>query len=466
MENFTALGTFWLPGTNAARAGRLVFDARESNTIVLRIAESFESDLATAHQLSQNHPIIFGGLETGHQVTLVNALQIGSSINIGQVTAIPATMLAHWIIVGDHFPDGIDTPFSDFQLEFDRLDEWALALRPGNVTIEEFKKGGAGRFQLEPSSETEFAAFGGSIAIQMNNVWSMGANYFRTERSSKLSYTPEQPINPVELVENVIAPLNQFIDFANGRPVHLSKISAHFPANDRQIEVGMLPNFVDIAFSGWRPSHDDDQGLERPTLALIAMQGKENQLLDQWMSLHERAQEAFGLMSTVTAGPALSLETKFLLAIQALEVMHRRILTGSALEQDELDRRIAAAASTTDDPKIRSWYESKLKYAGEKTLRGRLKEILQMIGEPGSMIASGFVSKAVTTRNFYTHYDSSSGQPEQGQGLYYLTLQILSVVDLFLLNQLGYTNEEATSVFSQSLRARELAYQRNLAAQQ
>jgi hypothetical protein len=89
-----------------------------------------------------------------------------------------------------------------------------------------------------------------------------------------------------------------------------------------------------------------------------------------------------------------------------------------------------------------------------------------MIGEPGSMIASGFVSKAVTTRNFYTHYDSSSGQPEQGQGLYYLTLQILSVVDLFLLNQLGYTNEEATSVFSQSLRARELAYQRNLAAQQ
>jgi len=44
-------------------------------------------------------------------------------------------------------------------------------------------------------------------------------------------------------------------------------------------------------------------------------------------------------------------------------------------------------------------------------------------------------------------------------------LQVLSVFDLFLLNQLGYGNEEAVYVFGQSLRARELTYQKSVSAQ-
>ncbi len=466
MENFTALGTFWLPGSeNAARAGTLVFDAAERNTIVLRIAGSFEDGLAMVHDASQSYPVVFGVLETGRQVTLTGVLKISSSLNIKEVTVNPVTLLAHWILMGGHFPEGLDTKFPDFTFDFDRLDEWALALRPSNVSLDEITEGGVTRFGVGGPDETAFSAFGGRVQVHIGSSVSSSANVFRAERSATLSYVPMQPMSPPELVEGVMTPLNQFIEFANGRPIHLSKLAAHHPPNDKELKEGVvLPAFIDIAFSGWRPPNSDE-GYHTPSLPLIAMKDKEAELLERWMDLHGRAREAFGLIFSISSGPSLYLETRFLLAIQGLEVMHRRLLPGRALESEELQERIEAAESSTEDPQIKAWFGSKLQFAGEKTLRVRLKEMLQMIGEPGRFVGSSFVSKAVTTRNFYTHYDSTSGDPEQGQALHYLTLQVLSVFDLFLLNQLGYGNEEAVYVFGQSLRARELTYQKSVSAQ-
>lgn len=189
MENFTAIGTFWLPnGEKAARAGTLVFDATERNTIVLRIAGSFEAELAMVHDTSQSYPVIYGDLETGRQVTLANVLKIDSSLNIHELTVNPVTLLAHWILVGGHFPDGIDTEFPDFAFDFDRLDEWALSMRPTNVLLEELTESGVGRFRIEPPEETVFAAFGGDIKVAMGNSVSMNPNLFsrRTIRKPRL----------------------------------------------------------------------------------------------------------------------------------------------------------------------------------------------------------------------------------------------------------------------------------------
>lgn len=260
------------------------------------------------------------------------------------------------------------------------------------------------------------------------------------------------------MVDRVITPFSQFIEFANGRSLHLSKLNAHFPPNDRTVNDRILPAFVEVAFSGWQPADRDEDGHNLPVLALSVMKDRESQLLKRWMDLHDRAREAFGLIFSISSGPTLYLETRFLLAIQGLEVMHRRILPGRALEPDELEQRIQAAQSSTEDPKVREWFNSKLQFAGEKTLRKRLREILQMIGEPGHFIANEFVQKAVITRNFYTHYDPTSGQSEQGQALHYLTLQVLAVFDLFLFNQLGFENAEAAAVFSESPKAKELAF--------
>jgi hypothetical protein len=466
MENFTALGTFWLPDAeNAARAGTLVFDATERNTIVLRIAGSFEDGLAMVNDTSQSYAVVFGVLETGRQVTLANVLKIGSSLNINEVTVNPVTLLAHWVLVGGHFPNGIETEFPDFAFNFDRLDEWALSMRPTNVLLEELTESGVGRLRIEPPEETVFAAFGGEIKVTMGNSVSFNPNLFRAERSANLVYAPESPMTLPSMVDRVITPFSQFIEFANGRPLHLSKLDAHFPPNDRTVNDRILPTFIEVAFSGWRPPHDDADGLNVPTLPLIAMKDRESELLERWMNLHVRAREAFGLIFSISSGPTLYLETRFLLAIQGLEVMHRRILPGRALEPDELQRRIQAAQLGTDDPTVREWFNSKLQYAGEKTLRARLREILGMIGEPGRFTANDFVQKAVTTRNFFTHYDPSSGQPEADQALHYLTLQVLATFDLFLFNQLGFENDKAAAIFSESPRAKELAFQRSVAAQ-
>src|SRR5277367_2314482 len=100
-------------------------------------------------------------------------------------------------------------------------------MQPNLVTFENFNVNGQSRFRLERPEGTDFEAFGGHIEIDSGSSVSQSANLFRAERSASLAYTPDQQMTLPELVESVITPFNQFIEFANGRPLHLSKLTAH-----------------------------------------------------------------------------------------------------------------------------------------------------------------------------------------------------------------------------------------------
>jgi len=108
-----------------------------------------------------------------------------------------------------------------------------------------------------------------------------------------------------------------------------------------------------------------------------------------------------------------------------------------------------------------SLLNGKLKYANEYSLRKRLRELVNHLTandfSPNFIAprraARIFIEKVCDTRNYLTHYSQAlQGRVVEGEELFMLTMRLRGLLEIFLLEELGFDYETIRKMISKNRR--------------
>ncbi|MEQ8439510.1 MAG: hypothetical protein RIB65_18615 [Ilumatobacter fluminis] len=189
------------------------------------------------------------------------------------------------------------------------------------------------------------------------------------------------------------------------------------------------------------PSVLSDPPKNYPLSCLPATQKEFGDRWSAWFGTHRSLDLVFALRFadlTVDFGYA---EPRFMMAMQTIEALHRRLRPDS-VHTASIEAREEALASVSEAN--RAALKMRLQFAHEPTLRQRLRELIND-AEPFASELLGdqlkpFVHQAVAARNAVTHL---SPDVEHPSGLLLMALQraASALTDLVLLRRLGFDDE-------------------------
>jgi hypothetical protein len=450
MEPFEESGLFWLPNPEPApRPGRLIFQHGHGG-IQLRLSNAFE-DLATYMAMVQDHPgypVIFGQLDSGQSVTLTGGQALGTNMNLGGSMAVKVDIRCAYIFRGAHLEDGEKTKFDGFRVRFDHLDEWSFLNPPVRPTFDE-----NGKINLESVEGVEVTceSFGGLLNFASRTTQEFGMFRASFERSSVIDYDASSPMTVPELTSAVSVPLQYFLTFSCGVPVHPISFAVRIEGFGQQLTNTLAPTWIDVGYSGWHPPAERDSPAVL-RFSLRSIHDKLEALLNVWDSLYQEQERAIVRLFAITLGLDLYLDTRYLFAVQAAELYHRQRWPEGVLPKVEHKARVTSIADLVSERKLKSWLISKLTFSNEPSLAERLDRIVAHAGEETeNFIRPDFTKVAKDTRNYLTHYDKRlEKKAAEGEDLWVLGSEVIALLEFCLMRDLGYDGPESFALSSQT----------------
>lgn len=135
-------------------------------------------------------------------------------------------------------------------------------------------------------------------------------------------------------------------------------------------------------------------------------------VLNEWFQLYKSFNIPINLINSRLKLKRLFNENRFLDVAHAVEVFHRLESDITKFPIDYFEKlKNTAIEAFQELKKERDWMEQLLRYANEPNLRQRLKDLinryeLDFLFEDNKA-KKDFINRAINTRNYYTHYDSS-----------------------------------------------------------
>jgi hypothetical protein len=260
---------------------------------------------------------------------------------------------------------------------------------------------------------------------------------------SIVRFTPSEPISFREAFDRIVIPLQNFLTFAMGQPAHL--VGLTFELDAVPGEVNPMASFVEEAFRGLHEPGTSDLSWWQMPLPLMAIKDRIEDVLDRWSVLMMKAGSALDLLSSLSLGPPLYRETRFLFAIQAAEVYHRRNFSNHVLDKEDHKARIETVREAlAGHPELSEWMNGLLSYSNEPTLSARLDELIDYV-EPwfADFLRGDFVKVARNTRNWLTHYDSrNEKKAATGSDLFVLAQETTALLEACVLRDLGFDEQQ------------------------
>jgi hypothetical protein len=173
------------------------------------------------------------------------------------------------------------------------------------------------------------------------------------------------------------------------------------------------------------------------------------ELIERWLGIAKELDSVYQLYFGAKSNARMYLEQEFLSMVQAAESYHRRrrsVAAPSAYHRARLIRTIGRVL-----PADRAWIIEKLRYSHEPGLRQRLKELFDestAIVRPLVRNKSSFIEGVTNTRNYLTHYDPSlASRILPKERLYWGIRALTFLVEVILLKELGFTDEQCIECF-------------------
>ena len=167
--------------------------------------------------------------------------------------------------------------------------------------------------------------------------------------------------------------------------------------------------------------------------------------VQQWFDQYEVFDPAISLLFTITGEWQMYASVRFLLAVQALEVFHRRTSGDTIMPENDftafadiLTKTIPASTPSRMKEKLRGTY----RYLNEPSLNQRLKSIADDLEAEFGVAPPAFDKtyrrKLVDTRNNYTHFSSElDNKALDGSGLHWASRCIVLLLTLLFLLRIG-----------------------------
>jgi RecG-like helicase len=125
------------------------------------------------------------------------------------------------------------------------------------------------------------------------------------------------------------------------------------------------------------------------------------------------------------------------------------------LPEEQHKKRIEEILKTVPQ-EYRNWLEEKLKYSNEKTLRKRLKELLDNFADildNSIPDKDSFINKVVEWRNSLTHPErKTKEESKKGEELYNLSQKLKQLLEICLLKELGFSSDNIKNSISRNIR--------------
>jgi hypothetical protein len=182
------------------------------------------------------------------------------------------------------------------------------------------------------------------------------------------------------------------------------------------------------------------------------------QIVKRWFARSEQATLAANVFFGSELLDSPNVNVKFLALMQAAESYHRSLRGGLYMDQQAYDGAIADFVShmpTVIGPDHAESLKNRLKYGNEHSLRKRLSDMLNRIPKDVQLRIAGdvpkFVSKAVDTRNYFTHYDHASQRNAfAGKDAYIAAERVRILLIASLLRDLGIKGGDLLGVLERN----------------
>lgn len=291
---------------------------------------------------------------------------------------------------------------------------------------------------------------GDGVEIKLIFSWSVPGWPANTEAKItqgsflKISFDSERLIEEFWLC---IRKLNTFFCFALDKVVSVHKVSL----SNKKLTEGMEP---EKQYPKWFGHYyqstlfDEEPPKVLRHFMLIPYQhisDKSQEVFARWFKAHEVVTPSLNLYFSAQAKVFRFMDGRFLALAQCLETYHRRTSDAKQLPQDQFDK-LSLALSNAAPEEFRRLVQNKLRNWNEPTLTKRLELMLSRFGNlfGSKKQRDSLAWKISTTRNYLTHYseDLEDEAIHDGIGLWTLCKKMEALFQLYLLQELGFTDAE------------------------
>jgi len=436
-ESFEYKGTWWLPENQERKvAGTLKYSPEDGP--VLELIGSFW-DLPGL-QKAKGPNVILGKSDNGKLITLFYYRGRRDEMSWPGLTR--TTVRMQIIFVGYHFFKREDLVFDSLSVNYNYLNDWCGEYpfsvewdipksykvnyqqpEPLIIELKEFK------ISLEPE-----------LSVNHQRAGDINLKYFvylKIEGNKK---------NHFEDLMNFMEKLRNFISLGVKRPIYSNGVKVK---TDKYVIKGQdgkeLNPLIDVFYKKRRKEYKEKTLI--PSDFLFSFNDIKSQFkncLEKWIEIDELIKPVKDLYFGTLYNPRMFLENKFLNLTQALETYHSRIYKESYSINPKDFGEIFEKILEVIPSKHKKYFEEKLKYTNEYSLRKRVKEIIKKSSSIVEFYLSNnrekksFVNNVVNTRNYLIHYDEKlKNKVAKGEDLYWLNLKLKILVEIVLMKEIG-----------------------------
>lgn len=444
-DSFTGEGYWWAEGREKEPiGGTLAFDPEKRAVLKLLgltrgLGESLSAAMSGGHRPIEN---IYGVTKKGKPVTLLHAFNTQTQLNMPGIPN--ETWRSNLLVVGMHLShEDNDEVFRKSYLRFDGIEKW-LSHEPFNRTYNIDSK----RLTITADKplETHFADHKDFKVTTVGSIYSDNEpdTHYSVNLYSQMGIEPASPKSLNWHLSRAVR-LQELASLCTGH--HLPMLALELRGPEETVGGGE-PHPVEVHFYSAlandnaepRPKH------EAPLISgpeLIAFNGD---AVQSWFDQYEIFDPAIALFFTITGQKEMFTNIRLLLAIQALEVFHRRTTIEGVMPEDKFESfrdKLAKAMPDPGDKRMKEKLKGTLLYLNELSLGQRLRAIVADLtaafGHTPPAFSKANIRKLVDTRNYFTHFSKEleNKRMKSGGEMYWASRRIVLLLSLLFLQRLG-----------------------------
>ena len=456
LTEFSCAGKWWLPGDpDHPVFGKLTYEP--SGQIRLDLMGTMGSreiaDRVSKLSSFAKWDVMLGLCEDGTPCTLLDIREISGPLFPNESGR--SCLVAERLFMGSHFSSVDGIVFENAVVEYTYLEDWVHA-RTFHVKFETEARKRVVEFSAEPllladiaieTRQTRLALYAGIDAKE-----SVGKS-FEARARAWFQIIPNGP-REYRWYEEFVWSLGSLLTLCIGEPVYPRKITGKLSSMG---EPGApAPSTVELYLRLQDPNVRAQVSYPSMPVPFFMITDQAAQFVVAWYALQEKINSVIGLLVGTYYNPRMYVETEFLTLMQAFEILHRRLIGGTYVTQEEWQPSYQALLkaiphSLASDHKAA--LKMRLHYGFEISLRKRLTLTLRGLEEKTRNLITGgderFVERCVETRNGLTHEGSGSLLTEGLEVLWNVNRRLRALVTCLIWKQLGLSEERiVTEIFS------------------
>lgn len=433
MGSIEYYGQWWLPERPESKvSGKLNFECGKDPTLSL--------DGIFGNKYEQNFYDIILGDSLGVEITLVSCSPLGTEIirkNEREYTK--SEYHVSLFCTGFHFSKRQEITFGKVSAKYSHLRNWLGLSIFGFSDFKDIDQEYI--VAIKKPSEREVDLDG----VRLRIGGSLGLNHGLYHDSSRRSaYVQLEPTGEMHLdsLFLILFHIRNFISLATGERVSILTLRGEKTALKpyEQIEI----------FS--RQTLGEDGSEERlafipPPIAYKEISEQLGSYIKNWFKMIRRIEPAYQLFFGNLYRNEYPVN-EFLGYVQAIEAYHCRTFKNTTVDPSLFAESKAHFLRIVDEllMKHASDFKTKIEYMNTRSLRSRLKELLNKYSYLSEMIAENpeyFVEQVVDTRNYYTHYDpKSEAKVSDTDRIFFLKDSLRLLLTALFLDEIGFNETQ------------------------